>query len=178
MLVLEDWDHAQAPGAQILGELCGFGMSSDGHHMVRPTMEGQAKAIRRALRDAGLSPNEIHYVNAHGTGTKVNDAVEVATLEEVFGSHSQSLLVSSTKSMHGHTLGAAAALEAVATVLALREGIAPPTCNFTEPDPYCDLDFVPNIARSTHLEYAISNSFAFGGLNAVLVFRRPPELHD
>ena len=87
MLVLEDWDHAQAPGAQILGELCGFGMSSDGHHMVRPTMEGQAKAIRRALRDAGLSPNEIHYVNAHGTGTKVNDAVEVATLEEVFGSH-------------------------------------------------------------------------------------------
>ena len=103
------------------------------------------------------------------------DAVEVATLEEVFGSHSQSLLVSSTKSMHGHTLGAAAALEAVATVLALREGIAPPTCNFTEPDPYCDLDFVRNIARSTHLEYAISNSFAFGGLNAVLVFRRPPE---
>jgi nodulation protein E len=171
MLVLENWEHARARGAAILGEVVGFGMSSDAYHITQPTAEGPANAMRWALQDAGLSPDAVQYVNAHGTGTTANDATETAAIRKVFGPHADRLLVSSSKSMHGHTLGAAGAVEAIATVLSLRNQLAPPTANYNEPDPACDLDVVPNVARCAAMEFAISNSFAFGGLNAVSVFR-------
>jgi nodulation protein E len=171
MLVLENWDNARARGATILGEIVGFGMSSDAYHITQPTAEGPANAMRWALQDAGLAPEAVQYVNAHGTGTTANDVTETAAIRKVFGSHADRLLVSSTKSMHGHTLGAAGAVEAVATVLSLQHQVAPPTANYGGPDPACDLDVVPNVARCASMEFAISNSFAFGGLNAVTVFR-------
>jgi nodulation protein E len=172
MMVLEPLDAARARGAAILGEVVGFGMSADAHHVTQPSAEGAALAISAALEDGGLDPEQIGYVNAHGTGTQVNDPIETAALRLVFHEHAQRLAVSSTKSMHGHALGAAGAIEAVATVLALREGVLPPTVNFTEADPECDLDVIPNEARRSQVEYALSNSFAFGGLNGVLAFRR------
>ncbi len=172
VLILESQERARARGAEIYGEIVGFGMSSDAHHITQPASEGAAQAMRAALKDAGLNTESIGYINAHGTGTLANDPMETAAIKSVFGDHAGRLAVSSTKSMHGHALGAAGALEAVATVLSLRYGIIPPTANFTEPDPACDLDVVPNVARKTYCEYALSNSFAFGGLNAVLVFRR------
>jgi nodulation protein E len=172
MLVIESLEHAQARGAQPLAEIAGFGMSSDAHHVTQPSAEGAARAITRALADARLAPETIGYVNAHGTGTTVNDATETWALHLAFGDHARRLPVSSTKSMHGHTLGAAGAIESSATILALREGFIPPTIHYSEPDPECDLDYVPNASRAWDGEYAISNSFAFGGLNAVLVLRR------
>jgi nodulation protein E len=171
MLVLENWEHARARGAAILGEIVGFGMSSDAHHVTQPTADGPANAMRWALQDAGLTPDAVQYINAHGTGTVTNDATETTAIRKVFGSHADRLLVSSSKSMHGHTLGAAGAVEAIVTVLSLRNQIAPPTANYNQPDPACDLDVVPNQARCAPMEFAISNSFAFGGLNAVSVFR-------
>ena len=171
MLILESLDSAQGRGARIYAELTGFGMSSDAHHITQPSSEGPARAMRAALLDAGAQPEQIGYINAHGTGTTANDPVETAAIRNVFGAHAEKLAVSSTKSMHGHALGAAGALEAVATVLALDRGLLPPTANFTEPDPACDLDVIPNVARAAQVEWAMSNSFAFGGLNAVLVFR-------
>ena len=171
MLVLENWEHARARGATILAEICGFGMSSDAYHITQPSVDGPAKAIEWALADAGLRKEAVQYVNAHGTGTPVNDATETAAIRKVFGPCADRLLVSSTKSMHGHTLGAAGAIEAVATILAMRHQLVPPTANFNERDPACDLDVVPNGSRAAVVEYAISNSFAFGGLNAVVVFR-------
>jgi nodulation protein E len=172
MLVLEPLEAALARGATIHAELVGFGMSSDACHITQPSAEGAAKAMRAALHDAGVAPEAIGYVNAHGTGTLANDATETAALRAVFGAHAGKLAVSSTKSMHGHALGAAAALECVATVLALRDGVLPPTANYNLPDPECDLDVIPNQARHAQVEWAISNSFAFGGLNAVLALRR------
>jgi len=172
MLVLEPLEAARARGAAILGEIVGFGMSSDAYHVTQPSAEGAARAMRSALADAALPPQVIGYINAHGTGTLVNDATETAAIRKVFNAHADRLAVSSTKSMHGHTLGAAGAVEAVATLLALRHGVLPPTANYTEPDPACDLDVVPNTARECAVECAMSNSFAFGGLNAVLAFRR------
>jgi nodulation protein E len=172
ILVLEPLDAARARGASILGEIVGFGMSSDAFHITQPSPDGAARAMRAALSDAGVAPEKIGYVNAHGTATVANDAAETTAIRKVFGAHADRLAVSSTKSMHGHTLGAAGALEAAATLLALRYGILPPTANFNQPDPACDLDVVPNIARPAALEFALSNSFAFGGLNAVLAFRR------
>ncbi len=171
MLVLEPLECARARGARIWGEIAGFGMSSDAHHVTQPSSAGAARAIRAALADAGAAPEAFGYINAHGTGTLANDATEVEAIRSVFGAHAAKLMVSSTKSMHGHALGAAGALEAVATLLALREGVIPPTANFTQPDPACDLDVVPNAARAARVEWALSNSFAFGGLNAVLAFR-------
>jgi nodulation protein E len=171
MLVLEPLEAAKARGAKTYAEIAGFGMSSDAHHITQPSVEGPARAMRAALRDAQMHPEQIGYINAHGTGTPSNDSTETRAIREVFGAHAQKLAVSSTKSMHGHTLGAASALEAVATVLALREGILPPTANYTTPDPQCDLDVIPNEARRARVECALSNSFAFGGLNAVLAFR-------
>lgn len=171
MLVLEPFEAAQARGAKIYAEIAGFGMSADAHHATQPSVEGPGRAMRAALRDAGLAPEQVGYINAHGTGTPGNDPVETRAIRAVFGSHADRLAVSSTKSMHGHALGAAGALEAVATVLALREGLLPPTANFTAADPECDLDYVANTARAAHVECALSNSFAFGGLNAVLAFR-------
>ncbi len=172
MLVLEPLEAARARGAQVWGELVGFGMSSDAHHLTQPLAAGAARAMRAGLADAGTAPEGVGYINAHGTGTTANDVTETEAIRQVFGSHADRLLVSSTKSMHGHALGAAGALEAAATLGALRGGIIPPTANFTEPDPACDLDVVPNHPRSAEIECAMSNSFAFGGLNAVLVFRR------
>jgi len=172
MLVLEPFDAARARGAAILGEIIGFGMSSDAFHITQPSPDGAARAMRAALSDADIQPGQIGYINAHGTATLANDAAETTAIRKVFGEHADRLQVSSSKSMHGHTLGAAGAIEAVATLLALRNGILPPTANFTEPDPACDLDVIPNIARPAAIEFALSNSFAFGGLNAVLAFRR------
>ena len=173
MLVLEPWDAATARGATIYGEVCGFGMSSDASHITVPNPSGAARAMRCALRDSGLEPEQIGYVNAHGTATRANDISETQALGEVFGRRAARMPVSSTKSMHGHTLGAAGAIEAVATVLALRRGVLPPTANFSETDPDCALDTIPNQARPATVAYALSNSFAFGGLNAVLAFRNP-----
>jgi nodulation protein E len=175
MLVLETLEQARARGAKIYAELAGFGMSADAHHLTNPLPEGAARAMRDALYDAGLSREQINYVNAHGTGTPVNDSTETRALRQVFASHADNVAVSSTKSMHGHTLGAAGALEAAATVLALRGDFIPPTANFLERDPACDLDVVPNEVRAAQIEAALSNSFAFGGLNAVLAFRRVTE---
>lgn len=172
MLVLEPLEAALARGARIHAEIVGFGMSSDACHITQPSSEGAARAMRAALRDAGLTPEQIGYINAHGTGTAANDIAETSAIRSVFASHADRLPVSSTKSMHGHTLGAAAAIECVATVLALRDGVLPPTANFSETDPQCDLDVIPNQARRAQVEYALSNSFAFGGLNAVLALRR------
>ena len=172
MLVLETLEAAEARGAKILGEITGFGMSSDAFHITQPSPEGAARAMRAALSDAGLQPEAIEYINAHGTATQANDSTETAAIRNVFGAHAGRLAVSSTKSMHGHTLGAAGAIEAVATLLSLCNGVLPPTANFTEPDPACDLDVIPNQARPAQVEHALSNSFAFGGLNAVLAFRR------
>jgi nodulation protein E len=175
MLVLETLEQATARGAKIYAELAGFGMSADAHHLTNPLPEGAARAVSDALYDAGLSREQINYVNAHGTGTPVNDSTETRALRQVFASHADNVAVSSTKSMHGHTLGAAGALEAAATVLALRGDFIPPTANFLERDPACDLDVVPNEARAAQIEAALLNSFAFGGLNAVLAFRRVTE---
>ena len=172
MLVLEPLETAVARGAPIYGEIVGFGMSSDAHHLTLPSAEGAARAICQALEDAHLRPEQVGYVNAHGTGTQVNDPMEVSAIRRVFGKHADKLAVSSTKSLHGHALGAAGAFEAIATILALKCGVLPPTANFLEPDAECDLDVVPNTARPARVEYAVSNSFAFGGLNAVLAFRR------
>lgn len=172
MMVLEALDHALARGATPIAEIVGFGMSSDAHHITQPSAEGAAKAIRAALQCGGIEPEQVDYVNAHGTGTTVNDITETAALHLAFGDHARRLAVSSTKAMHGHTLGAAGAIESAATVLALATGILPPTINFRECDPECDLDYVPNCPRKADVEYAISNSFAFGGLNAVLAWKR------
>jgi nodulation protein E len=171
MLVLEPLERALARGAKPLAEIVGFGMSADACHVTQPSAEGAARAMRSALRDGGLVPEQVGYINAHGTATEANDRMEAAAIHAVFGSHAATLPVSSTKSMHGHTLGAAGAIEAVATVLALQKGILPPTANFTAPDPACPLDVIPNQARAATAEVALSQSFAFGGLNAVLAFR-------
>ncbi len=172
IFVIESLEHALARGAKPLAEIAGVGMSSDAHHVTQPSAEGAARAITRALKDAGIGPEQISYVNAHGTGTLVNDVTETRALHQAFGDHASKLAVSSTKSMHGHTLGAAGAIESAAAILALREGFLPPTIHYNEPDPECDLDYVPNHARAWDGEFATSNSFAFGGLNAVLVLRR------
>jgi nodulation protein E len=171
VLVLEEWERARARGARIYAELAGFGMSADAFHLTQPSPEGAALAIRAALADAGLGPEEVGYVNAHGTATAANDPAEIQAVRMAFGGHAERLALSSTKSMHGHALGAAGALEAAATVLALHHGVLPPTANFTTADPECDLDVLPNVARPARVEAALSNSFAFGGLNAVLAFR-------
>jgi len=172
MFVLESLEGARARGARIEAEIVGIGMSADACHITQPSAEGAARAMRAALRDAQLKPEQIGYINAHGTATPANDVTETNAIRSVFGAHAGRLAVSSTKSMHGHTLGAAAALECLASVVALRDGFLPPTVNFTEPDPECNLDVVPNHARKAEVEYALSNSFAFGGLNAVLALRR------
>jgi nodulation protein E len=171
MLVLESLESAHARGVHIYAELAGSGMSADAKHITQPTVEGPVRAITAALADANMQLEEVGYINAHGTGTSGNDPAETAAIREVFGPLADRVPVSSTKSMHGHALGAAGAIEAVATLLAMREGILPPTANFTEADPLCDLDYVPNVARPARIKAALSNSFAFGGLNAVIAFR-------
>jgi nodulation protein E len=172
IVVLERLDHAQKRGATVLAELAGFGMSSDAKDLTNPDLLGMARAMQSAIDDAGLTTGQIQYVNAHGTGTFANDLAETAALKHVFGDKATSIAISSTKSMTGHALGAAGALEFVATVMAIRENVAPPTIGYLERDPDCDLDYVPNEARPMPISAAMSNSFAFGGLNAVLVAKK------
>lgn len=174
MLVLETLDFALARGARPLAEIVGFGMSADAGHITQPVSTGAVRAMRGAMRDSGLAPEQIGYINAHGTATQANDCVETAAIRCAFGQHAEKLAVSSTKSMHGHALGAAGALEAVASILSLHCGILPPTANFLTPDPACDLDVIPNQSRKVQVEACLSNSFAFGGLNAVLAFKALP----
>jgi nodulation protein E len=171
-LVLEPLERALARGAEILGEIVGFGMSADAADLTAPDLGGMRRAIDGALADGGLKPQDIHYVNAHGTGTAANDETETKALHAAFGDHAGKLAVSSTKSMVGHALGGAGALEMIPTLMALREGVIPPTIGYLGPDPACDLDYVPNEARAMPVDAAISNSFAFGGLNAVLAAKK------
>ena len=172
--MLEALEHALRRDARIYAELVGYGMTGDAHHMTAPDPEGDgaARAMGAALRDAGLEGSEVGYINAHGTSTPYNDKFETLAIKRVFGDHARRLAVSSTKSMTGHLLGAAGGIEAIATVLALHHGILPPTINYENPDPECDLDYVPNTARKQDVEVALSNAFGFGGTNAALAFRK------
>jgi nodulation protein E len=174
IFVLESLEHAQARGATILAELAGTGMSADASDIVMPSAEGAATAMRLALAEAELNPQDVDYINAHGTGTQANDVTETRAIRLAFGAYADRLAVSSTKSMHGHALGASGALELVAAIGALREGVVPPTANLDQVDPACDLDYVPNVAREMPVRAVLSNSFAFGGLNAVLALKRAP----
>jgi len=171
MAVLETYEHAKARGATILAELAGAGLSADASDIVAPTIEGPAAAMRACLADAGLNPEDVDYVNAHGTGTKANDQIETVAIKQVFDARAAKLSVSSTKSMHAHCLGASGAIEMIACVMAIRDGLIPPTANYREPDPDCDLDVTPNAARERKVRAAISNGFAFGGTNAVVAFK-------
>jgi nodulation protein E len=174
ILVLESLGHAKARGATILAELVGFGMTADSKDMVNPDIEGPTEAMRLALDDAGIAPSDIDYLNAHGTATAINDTNETEAIKKVFKDHAKKLAISSTKSMHGHPLGAGGGIEAVACIKAIGEGWVPPTAGLDEPGDGCDLDYVPNVGREQRVTYTMSNSFAFGGLNAVLVFGPPP----
>jgi nodulation protein E len=174
ILVLESLEHAKARGATILAELAGFGMTADSKDMVNPDIEGPTEAMKLALDDAGIAASDIDYLNAHGTATTINDLNETDAIKKVFGDHAKKLAISSTKSMHGHPLGAGGGIEAVACIKAMREDWVPPTAGLDEPGEGCDLDYVPNLGREQRVNYTMSNSFAFGGLNAVLVFGPPP----
>jgi 3-oxoacyl-[acyl-carrier-protein] synthase II len=173
-VVLEDLDHARARGAQIYAELVGFGMSSDAYHITAPPEDGEGArlAMVNALRDAALNPADVHYINAHATSTPLGDKSETVAMKRAFGEHARRIAVSSTKSMTGHLLGAAGVVEAIFSVLAIRDGVAPPTINYHTPDPECDLDYVPNTARRMKIDVTLSNSFGFGGTNGSLIFRR------
>ncbi len=172
MLVLEEMEQALQRGATILGEIVGFGMTSDASHITKPDQKGAERAMMLALKDAGISPDAVGYINAHGTGTLVNDSMEVAAIRNVFREHAEKISISSTKSMHGHCLGGTSALEAIATTLALQNNILPPTANFEIPDEACNIDVIPNEAKEKEVDYALSNAFAFGGLNAVIAFKK------
>ena len=172
VFVFEDYEHAARRGAPMLAEVAGFAMTSDAGDIVVPSQAGAARAMRGALRDAGLAPDAVGYVNAHGTGTLANDRTECAAVGQVFGGHARRLMVSSTKSMHGHVIGATGAVELLACIMALRDGVVAPTVGYRVPDPECPLDVVPNVAREADVAAAMSNAFAFGGLNAVLALRR------
>jgi 3-oxoacyl-[acyl-carrier-protein] synthase II len=173
MLVLESYEHATARGAKIYAEIAGYGAANDCNHITQPSVKGQSATMQAALNDAGLSADTIQYINAHGTGTKLNDVTETNSIKNVFASHAYELSVSSTKSMHGHLMGAAGALEAVITTLAVCSNKLPPTINLAHPDPECDLDYVPNVSKTLpKLEYAMSNSFAFGGTGAALILKK------
>ncbi len=172
MFLFEELEHARARGAKIYAEISGFGLSSDASHITQPSIDGPARAVKMALQEARVNPDEVDYINAHGTGTRVNDVTETRVIKEVFGDHARKLTISSTKSMHAHVMGATGAVELAATVQAIDRNVIPPTANYTQPDPECDLDYAPNQAREKVVRVAVSNSFAFGGLNAVLLLRK------
>lgn len=176
MLVLEDFEHARQRGARCLGEIAGYGATSDATHLTAPDSVGQSEAIAQALRSAGVAPEEVDHVNAHGTSTKLNDETESRAIRLALGAHADRAAITANKSMLGHTMGASGALELITTLLTLRDGVIPPTINYDTPDPACDLDYVPNLARRHDVRVAIKNSFAFGGQNAVLVLRNPEEV--
>lgn len=173
VFVLEEMGHAKARGAKIYAEVVGYGTTNDGAHITQPSVEGQARAMQAALNNAHIAPEKISYINAHGTGTQLNDATETAAIKKVFGADAYNIPISSTKSMHGHLMGAAGAVELVATTLALTNNQLPPTINLEFSDPMCDLDYVPNVSRSvSNIQYAISNSFAFGGTSGVIILSK------
>ena len=172
ILILEELEHAKRRGARIYAELAGMGMSADANHITAPNMDGPRRAMLAAMRNAGINPGDVEYVNAHGTSTPLGDANETAAIKAAFGDHAYRMAVNSTKSMHGHLLGGAGAVEAVITALAIHNQVSPPTINIITPDPACDLDYVPNTARDMKIEVALSNSFGFGGTNGTLAFRR------
>jgi 3-oxoacyl-[acyl-carrier-protein] synthase II len=172
ILILEELEHAKKRGARIYAQLAGMGMSADANHITAPNMDGPRRAMLAALRNGGLNPQDVQYVNAHGTSTPLGDANETAALKAAFGDHAYKMAVNSTKSMHGHLLGGAGAVEAVITCLAMHHQVSPPTINILTPDPACDLDYVPNTARDMKIDVALSNSFGFGGTNGTLAFRR------
>ena len=173
-LVLESLEHARKRGANILAELVAYGATADAYHMTQPDENGSGaiRAMQMALSKGGLRPTDIDYINAHGTSTPLNDKTETMAIKAVFGEHARSIPISSTKSMTGHLIGAAGAVEAAVCVMTIQNGIIPPTINLTNPDPLCDLDYVPNVARKVQVNTALSNSFGFGGHNSVLVFRK------
>jgi 3-oxoacyl-[acyl-carrier-protein] synthase II len=177
VLVLEEYEFAKKRGATILAELIGYGMSGDAFHMTAPSEDGDGpfRVMRNAIRDARIEPSQINYLNAHATSTDMGDKIETVAITRAFGDHAYKLAVSSTKSMTGHLLGGAGGLEAGITVLAIRDQIAPPTINHDNPDPACDLDYIPKVARPMRIDYALSNSFGFGGTNGSLIFKRPTE---
>lgn len=172
IFVFEEYEHARARGADILCEVAGFAMSSDAADIVMPSKNGAARAMAGALADAGLNPSDVGYINAHGTGTAANDKTECAAVADVFGPHADQLMISSTKSMHGHLIGGTGAVELLACIMALRDGVIAPTIGYEEPDPECALDVVPNEARDADVSVALSNAFAFGGMNAVIALRK------
>ncbi len=172
VLVLEEYEHARRRNARIYAEIVGYGSTADSGHITQPTVEGPARAMQLAMQEGGIHPHQVDYINAHGTGTKMNDVTETRAIHEVFGEHAAHLAVSSSKSMHGHLMGASGALELLITVLAIQNSVVPPTANYRERDPDCDLDYTPNKSRERIVRAALSNSFAFGGLNAVLAVRR------
>jgi 3-oxoacyl-[acyl-carrier-protein] synthase II len=175
IMVLEDMEHARERGAKVLAEVTGYGASADMYHFTAPDPEGQGatRAMRKAIEKAGVAPADVDYINAHGTSTRIGDVAETKAIKQVFGEHAHELAVSSTKSVHGHLLGGAGAMEAAACVLAIDRGMIPPTINYETPDPQCDLDYVPNVARQKEVKVALSNSFGFGGHNACLVLQKP-----
>jgi 3-oxoacyl-[acyl-carrier-protein] synthase II len=177
ILVIEELEHARKRGARIYAEIVGYGYNGDAHHITAPSPDGDgaARCMKLALKDAGITPDDVDYINAHGTSTDLNDASETVAIKKVFGEKAHKVAVSSTKSMTGHLLGAAGAVEAIFSILAIRDQVCPPTINYEHPDPECDLDYVPNTARKQRIKMAISNSFGFGGTNAVLAFREYEE---
>lgn len=174
IVVLEEYEAAKARGAKIYAEVVGYGLTGDAHHLTAPAPggEGAARCMKMTLKNAGVNPEAVGYINAHGTSTPLGDMYETMAIKSVFGDHARKMMVSSTKSMTGHLLGAAGGVEAVFTLLAMEKGVVPPTINYEEPDPECDLDYVPNTARDAKVEYAMSNNFGFGGTNATLLFRK------
>lgn len=174
IVILEEYESAKKRGAKIYGEVVGYGLTGDAYHLTAPAPggEGAARCMRMALKNAGVNPEQIGYINAHGTSTSMNDLYETMAIKSVFGEHAKKIMVSSTKSMTGHALGAAGGMEAVFTLMAMGKGVVPPTINYDEPDPECDLDYVPNTARDARIEYALSNNFGFGGTNATLLFKK------
>ncbi|MBU1829258.1 MAG: beta-ketoacyl-[acyl-carrier-protein] synthase family protein, partial [Alphaproteobacteria bacterium] len=174
VFVFEEMEHAQKRGAEILAEVIGFAMTSDASDIVMPSKQGAARAISGAITDARINKDEIGYINAHGTGTAANDKTECAAVADALGAHADNIMISSTKSMHGHLIGGTGAVELLACIMALKDGIIAPTINYEEPDPECALDVVPNEARDAKVDVALSNAFAFGGLNAVLALRKAP----
>ena len=174
VLVLEEYEHAKARGAKIYAELCGFGMSGDAYHMTAPNMDGPKRCMINAMRDAGINPDQIQYVNAHGTSTPLGDKNETDAIKAALGGHAKKIVVNSTKSMTGHLLGGAGGLESVFTVLALHHQKSPPTINIFNQDPECDLDYCANAARDLKIDYAVKNNFGFGGTNGTLIFGKKP----
>jgi 3-oxoacyl-[acyl-carrier-protein] synthase II len=174
IIILEEYEAAKARGARIYAEIVGYGMTGDAYHLTAPAPggEGGARSMKMALKNAGVAPEQVAYINAHGTSTPMGDLYETMAIKSIFGDHAKRMMVSSTKSMTGHLLGAAGGIEAVYTLLAMEKSVVPPTINYTVPDPECDLDYVQNSARDAKIEYAMSNNFGFGGTNATLLFKK------